>query len=328
MREDVEEIAVGFHVFRGELNDRTRLQSARGADVMADSGGHGAEGLAIVIVIGIDDGDWHLSAHAGDEAPHFRDLVGAQGELVVDLRSHGPVGVIPGVMNAHVDEFLQPLAAEQIINVGLAEARGHAGQQFGIEAVLQATQGAVEHVFIAAPLVTDGAVAFHTDQRCGIAEFAQRVGRFLGDELTVGENLKVAVRMHGQKVEQLRVHEGFPAKHAKEGVAVAFGVIHDLVQIVEFDRLAWLVHIHPAALAAEVAGVQNGNVEEGREEFALLHTLFEKQHGARAFEAKIPADFRQAKRIDSAQDARGEGKNHGVGESGTTERSSKRMPSE
>ena len=75
-----------------------------------------------------------------------RDLLGREGEFGVDLRADGAVGVIPGVVDARVDERAQPRFVEQVVDVGLAEAGGHAGEQFVVEAVSQAAQGAVEHV--------------------------------------------------------------------------------------------------------------------------------------------------------------------------------------
>jgi hypothetical protein len=119
--------------------------------------------------------------------------------------------------------------------------------------------------------------------------------------------------VHREEIEELRVHEGLAAEDAEEGIPAPLGVVHDLVQLVEVQRLARLIDIDPAALAAEVAGVQDGDVEEGREELALLHALLVQHHGPRPLVAEIPADLRQAKRIDGAQDAGGEGKEHGGG---------------
>lgn len=41
---------------------------------------------------------------------------------------------------------------------------------------------------------------------------------------------------------------------------MALGVMDDFVEFIQFDRFSRLVHIHPAALAAEVAGVEDGDV--------------------------------------------------------------------
>ena len=279
--------------------------------MVADAIGHGAERLALVVVVGIDDGDGQLGPHVDDEAAHLGDLIRREGELGADLGPDGAVGVIPGVVDAHVDEAAQPGLGEEVVDVRLAEAGGHAGEHAGIEAVLQAAEGAGEHVGLAAALVADDLGALDADERGDVSELAHGGGGFLGDHLAVREDLEVGVRVHGEEVEELRVHEGLAAEDAEEGIPAPLGVVHDLVQLVEVQGLARLIDIDPAALAAEVAGVQDGNVKEGREELALLHALLVKHHRARPLVAEIPADLGQAKRIDGAQDAGGEGEEHG-----------------
>jgi hypothetical protein len=214
-------------------------------------------------------------------------------------------------MDAHVDEFAQPGFGEQVVDVRFAKAGGHAGEDFGVEAVLQAAQRAGEHVLVATAFVADDLGAFDADERRDIAELAHVGGGLLGDHLAVGEDLEVGVRVHREKVEQLGMHEGLAAEDAEERIPAPFGIVHDLVQLVEVERLARFVHIHPAALAAEIAGVQDGDVEEGREILPLLHALLVQHDRTRPLVAKIPADLRQTERIDSAEDAGGEGKEHG-----------------
>ena len=279
--------------------------------MVADAVGHGAEGLAVVIVVGVHDGDGHLGAHVDDEFAHLGDLLGREGEVGADLGADGAVGVIPGVVHAHVDESAQPFLGEEVVDVGLAEAGGDAGEDPGIEAVLQTAQGAGEHVFVATALIADDLGAFDADERGDVAELAHGFSGLGGDHLAVGEDLEEGVRVHREEVEELRVHEGLPAEDAEEGIAAAFGVVHDLVEFIEIERFAWFVHVHPAALAAEVAGIEDGNVEEGREVLALFHALLVQHDGARPLVTEIPADFGQAERIDGLQDAGGEGKEHG-----------------
>ena len=87
---------------------------------------------------------------------------------------------------------------------------------------VQAAQGAVEHVLVAAALVAHGAGAFDADQRRGVAELPQRARDLLGDELAVGEDLEIAVRMLREEVEQLRVHERLAAEDAEEAFPCSF----------------------------------------------------------------------------------------------------------
>jgi hypothetical protein len=55
-----EEAARVANVLGGELDDGAGLDAAGGSDMMADAGAHGAERLALVIVVGVDDGDRHF----------------------------------------------------------------------------------------------------------------------------------------------------------------------------------------------------------------------------------------------------------------------------
>ena len=52
----------------------------------------------------------------------------------------------------------------------------------------------------------------------------RRLRDFVGDELAVGEDLEVSVRVRGEQIEQLRVHERLAAEDAEEGVPVRLGV--------------------------------------------------------------------------------------------------------
>ena len=114
---------------RRELNDRTGLDVAAGADVMADAGGHWAERFALVVPVGVDDGDrqpWRASRRrSGGPQNLFR----PQRELRFGFGSHGTIGVKPDVVDAHVDQSPQPGFRHQVVDVGLADAGGDAGDQ-------------------------------------------------------------------------------------------------------------------------------------------------------------------------------------------------------
>ncbi len=49
-------------------------------------------------------------------------------------------------MHAHVDQSLHPRFVQQIIDVGLADAGGDAGDQSVLQAIFQPGQRAVEHI--------------------------------------------------------------------------------------------------------------------------------------------------------------------------------------
>src|SRR5205085_2385111 len=102
-----------------------------------------------------------------------------------------------------------------------------------------------------------------------------------------GENLKVAVRVRGQNLQQLRVHERLAAEDAKKAVADFFGLVDHLVHRRDVDRLLLGGDVDPATLAAEVAAIDDGDVEEGRKKFAALEPALVTLHGAHALKAHV-----------------------------------------
>ncbi len=263
-----------------------------------------------MIVIGVDDGDGFFRPHVHDEAPGLLNLGRSQGEIDTDLGTDRAIGMIPSVVYPEINELVEPSFAEQVINVCPAKTRGYAGEKFRVQTMLEAAQGAVEHVLVAAAFIAHRAGAFDTHERCGIAELAQGLGGLLGDELTVGEDLEIGVGMLRDQIEQLGMHEGFTAEDAKEAVPVRLGIVDGAVERVEIDGIARRFHIDPATLAAEVATVEDGQVEEGREVSAFLHPLFEEHDRARSLVTEVPGHLGEAFGINGAEDAAAEGKDH------------------
>ena len=107
------------------------------------------------------------------------------------------------------------------------------------------------------------------------------------DELAVGEHLEITIRMLGEDVEQALVHEGFAAEDAEKAVAGLAGLADEPVQMIRLDLLLFRRHIHPAALTAEVAGIQNRYVEERREIFAALQPGLKPLHTPHAAPTKV-----------------------------------------
>ena len=77
--------------------------------------------------------------------------------------------MIPGVVDAPVDEAVEPLFGEEVVDVGLAEAGGDAGEEFLVEAVAQAAEGTVEDVFATAAEVAGLIAAFDADEGGAVA---------------------------------------------------------------------------------------------------------------------------------------------------------------
>ena len=88
----------------------------------------------------------------------------------------------------------------------------------------------VEYVLFSTALIADNFTTFYANKRGGISQPAQFRGDFFRDELAIGENLKVAVEMRGEQLEQLGMHERLAAKNPKESVPVLLCVGDRAVQ--------------------------------------------------------------------------------------------------
>ena len=159
-RQRFENVAVA-DIFRGELNDRARLDVSARVDVMTDPGGHRAERLAHrrrsrrrSIAIG---------SFARISTTNRRTCCTCSGVSASSADIFGPTGAIrvkPRVMDADVDQLRSHASVKSVVDVGLANARGDAGQQPLAQAVLEPAQRPLEHVAIPPPLVAHDLVAF------------------------------------------------------------------------------------------------------------------------------------------------------------------------
>src|SRR5262249_9057422 len=146
-------------------------------------------------------------------------------KLRVRIRTDDAVCVKPRVMYAHLDQTAQPAFRHQLVDIALAYAGGHAGDQAIAAAVLDSLQALAEDVEPAAALVADDFHAFDADQRRHIPDLAQLARNFIRDELAVREDLKIAVRMGGENIEQLGMKERLTAQDPKVAVAVRLRVV-------------------------------------------------------------------------------------------------------
>jgi len=105
--------------------------------------------------------------------------------------------------------------------------------------------------------------------------------------------------------------KGSPPRIPKKAFAVRLGVGNRAVERVEVDGLALGLHIHPAPLAAQVAGVDDREVKERRKVFAALDPVLEALNREHPLHAEVPHEFPEQPRIGRAEDAEGEGWEHG-----------------
>ncbi len=89
------------------------------------------------------------------------------------------------------------------------------------------------------------------------------------------------------------MHERLAADDAEEDVAHLLGLAHQLVEGVGLDGFLLGGDVHPAALAAQVAAVDDRDVEERREVFAALEAALVLLHGQHALPAHVPGQLPQ-----------------------------------
>lgn len=243
---------------------------------MTDAGRHRTQRLPVTVVISVDQPDGQLSPHFDDEAAHLFDLFRAQRQLFIHIRADDAVGVVPSVVHAAFNQGAEPIFRQAGIDIGLAETGRDACQHPIAQAGIQSAQRSGVNVLVAPAFVTDDRIAFDADERCDIAQLPHFSGHFIGDKLAIGENLKVAIWMFSEEIEQLRMHEWLASEHAKKGIAARLGLIDEAVQISQRQCDPRFIDIDPTPLAAEIAGVEDGDVEEGRKVLAGGHPFFKK----------------------------------------------------
>lgn len=82
------------------------------------------------------------------------------------------------------------------------------------------------------------------------------------------------------------MHKRFATQNAKEGVAHLLGLVDRSVECIDVDLCLFGGNVHPTALAAQVAAINDGKIEERREEFALLETPLMLLDTSQAFPAR------------------------------------------
>ena len=123
----------------------------------------------------------------------------------------------------------------------------------------------------AAPLIADDLRALDADERRDVSEPCQCFGDLVGDELAVREHLEITVRMRGEQIEQLWVHEWLAAQDSEIGIAVGFRVADDRVQLLQRQLLVAQGSIEGAGQHdATAAGLRCGQQDvDGADEVGL-----------------------------------------------------------
>ena len=144
----------------------------------------------------------------------------------------------------------------------------------------------------AAAFVADDFGAFDAEERRDVAEARQLASDLVGDELSVREDLEVAVGMGREQVEQLRMEERLATQNAEVGVPVRLGVVDDPVQLLERHLLRGCGHVHPAPLAAQLTARDDRDEEERREVLPAPPPALVELDRANALDAEVVDELR------------------------------------
>ena len=274
---------------------------------------HRAERVSLVVVVGIDNRYREPRPLFHHELSYADELVGRERQLRRRLRADRAVAMKPGIVHAHVDQPPEPLLGEHRVDIGAAEARCHARDQSSLEAEFEAAERPVENLTVPATNIARRRVTLDAHQRRGVAESLEAAGHLGRDQLAVGEDLEVAVGVGGQQVEQPRVEEWLAPKQSEEHVAVRLRVTDECIERLERHHRPRRLDVNPAALALEVAGVDDRKMEERREDDSATLSRLEFLDGDQPLHAEIPAEFPEAVGCHRRQHVAGHlGEDHGV----------------
>ena len=215
-------------------------------------------------------------------------------------------------MHTHPDQAAQPGLLHEVVDVRLADAGCHPGHQPVPRACLEAGDRPVEDAGAAATLVAHDGGPLDADERRDVPQAAQLGGLRVVDQVAVGEELEVAVRVCGEEVKQLRVHQRLAPEDAEVAVAVRLRVADDPIQLVKFNLAARRLDIDPASLAPQLAARDDRDEKERREVLPPLQSLFVALDGADPLDAHVPHELAECAGIGLGQHPAGEGKHHGI----------------
>ena len=199
--------------------------------------------------------------------------------------------MVPHIEHPQFDQPIDPSLVHEVIQVGFADARADSCDDFVSHTVFNALHCFVEHSCTATALVADNFAALNAHQRCDVPTPAQLCRHMVGDEVPVGEDLEIAIGMSAEDLQDVSVHEGFSTDDAKEVVTLLIGFANNSGQRFEFNLFLFGSHVDPTTLAAEVATVDDRDVEKRRKELATCQSPFVLLNRPGAFEAKIPGQL-------------------------------------
>ena len=131
-----------------------------------------------------------------------------------------------------------------------------------------------EYTVSATAFVANNLSPFNTDQWRRVAEFLQTFCRFVGDEMSVCEDLEISIGVCFENLKQVVVHKGLAPEQPEERVAHGLCFIEHAIHRVDINCLLLGRDIDPASLAAQVAAVDDRYIQVRGEELSAFQTPF------------------------------------------------------
>ena len=258
--------------FFGQLDNRTWLNMPAGSDMVRESSYGRAQRFTLSVVVSIDHYDRLLDTRVHDKLTNAAKLFGIQRKFRRALRANHAVDVEPAVHDPHLHQSIHPSILQQVIDIGFADAGADTCHHLVVQTILKAFHRLTEDIIATTALIADDLRPFDTDQWGYVPQLPQSFCDFVGDEVAVGENLEVRVRMSRQNVEQFFMHEGLATQDTKEGVPHLLGFGQRFIHGCEVDFGLLACNVNPTALATKIASVDNGDVQKRREELPAFQS--------------------------------------------------------
>jgi hypothetical protein len=180
-------------------------------------------------------------------------------------------------MDTHGNELAEPFLGNQI-HIRLAYAGRNSGDQPVTMAAFESGQGTAVNIRTTPPVIADGFASFNTDQRRSIAQASQPGGHIIRDEMAVGEEHEVAIRMCSQDLEKPWMQERLPSQNPEKAVAMLLCLIDYAIDIVCLQPATRHFYINPTALTSQIAVGCYGKEQKRRKILAPFQPPFVRFH--------------------------------------------------
>lgn len=261
--------------------------------MMAHACSSRTNGLTFVVPIDIDKGYRSVEPLADKELAKSTYLLGCECLFGMGISPHGTIDVVPQIGGSFTCHPLDVLMGNKFVVISLADAGCHTEDKSSLAASTNASECTLIDLVALTAAVAFFLQTFNADEGCDIACSTELLGDIVGEEGAIGEELKVAVTVLQEEVEQPPVKKRFTTQDTEESGSVTIALADDTVNLLYLEVLPSSL-ADPTAAAGEIAGFGDRNHVEGREEgFAPLLPPLKVTHIPQVRPAEIPAELPQ-----------------------------------